>query len=168
MPFFERLGDGKGVFILVRTSNPSAADVQDLETPGGSVYERIADLVSGWGEAHVGECGYSSVGAVVGATYPDQAAALRERMPRTPFLLPGYGAQGGKAEALRRAFGEGGRGAIVNSSRGVIFAHSREPYASDLGEDRWEEAVARAAQDMRADLASAVPGAPWSASGGDA
>jgi orotidine-5'-phosphate decarboxylase len=164
-PFFDRLPDGRGVFILVKTSNPSAVDVQDLETEGAKVYERVADLVTRWGEAHVGESGLSSVGAVVGATYPEQAAELRERMPRTPFLLPGYGAQGGKAEALRRAFCAKGRGAVVNSSRGVIFAHAREPYASELPEDRWEEAVRRAVMDMRADLAGAVPDAAWNRSG---
>ncbi|MHC4862110.1 MAG: orotidine-5'-phosphate decarboxylase, partial [Planctomycetota bacterium] len=130
-PFFTRLGAGRGVFILVKTSNPSGAELQDLETASLKVHEAVADLVNRWGEPHVGECGYRSVGAVVGATYPEQAATLRARMPRVPFLLPGYGAQGGKAEALRRAFGDSGRGAVVNSSRGIIFAHAREPYASE-------------------------------------
>jgi len=162
-PFFERLSKGKGVFVLVKTSNPSGGEVQDLMTADRQVHEAVADLVNRWGEPHVGECGFSSVGAVVGATYPEQAADLRTRMPRVPFLLPGYGAQGGKAEALRRAFGGAGRGAVVNSSRGVIFAHAREPYAEEFGEERWEEAVRKAAEDMREDLATAVPDASWSA-----
>ncbi len=162
-PFFERVDGGKGCFLLVRTSNPSSAQVQDLPAGDRKVFEAVADLVRGWGESRLGERGFSSVGAVVGATFPAQAAALRERMPRTPFLLPGYGTQGGKAESLRNAFGKDGYGAVVNSSRGIIFAFSREPYASALGEERWEEAVRRAVLDMREDLAAAVPEAGWRA-----
>ena len=172
-PFFERLpdGDGHGCFLLVKTSNPSSADLQDralgdwIQGDGdrgeGKVFDAAAALVRKWGDAHVGERGFSSVGAVVGATFPEQAAALRRSMPRTPFLLPGYGAQGAKAETLGTAFGAGGYGAVVNSSRGIIFAFAKEPYREELGEEGWEEAVRRATVAMRDDLAGAVPDAGW-------
>lgn len=160
-PFFARFDRGKGCFILVKTSNPSSADLQDRELAGGTVFEAVAGLVTKWGDAFVGECGFSSVGAVVGATFPEQAADLRQKMPKTPFLLPGYGAQGGKADALRNAFGPGGGGALVNSSRGIIFAFAKEPYASEFGEARWEEAVHQATLAMREDLSGAVPDAEW-------
>ena len=155
-PFFEYAGQGKGYFLLVKTSNPSSADIQDRELGEGTVFEHVAGLVDRWGADHVGERGFSSVGAVVGATFPEQAADLRRAMPRTPFLLPGYGAQGGKADSLRNAFGEGGYGALVNSSRGIIFA-----YLKDQGEGGWEDAVHRATLAMRADLAGAIPDAGW-------
>ncbi len=160
-PFFARFDRGKGCFLLVKTSNPSSADIQDREQDGGTVFTTVAGLVRKWGNDFIGERGLSSVGAVVGATFPEQAADLRERMPTTPFLLPGYGAQGGKAESLRNAFGPGGTGALVNSSRGIIFAYAREPYAAGFGEDRWEDAVRAATLAMRADLAGAVPDATW-------
>jgi orotidine-5'-phosphate decarboxylase len=160
-PFFEYSAEGKGTFLLVKTSNPSSADIQDLEYAGGSVFDHVARLVDRWGADFVGGRGFSSVGAVVGATFPEQAARLRKAMPRTPFLLPGYGAQGGKADSLRNAFAPAGAGALVNSSRGIIFAYSREPYAAEFGEERWEEAVLKATQHMRADLAGAVPDAVW-------
>jgi len=160
-PFFEYASEGRGFFLLVKTSNPSSADLQDLERKEGAVFEAAADLVAGWGAEFVGECGLSAVGAVVGATFPEQAAALRRRMPETPFLLPGYGVQGGKAETLKSAFAADGSGALVNSSRGINFAFSKEPWASELGEARWEEAVEQATLAMRADLAAAVPDARW-------
>jgi orotidine-5'-phosphate decarboxylase len=152
-PFFERMHDGKGCYLLVKTSNPSSSDLQDLPLGGGrTVFHQAATLVSAWGQPHIGRKGLSSVGAVVGATFPEQAAALRAAMPTTPFLLPGYGAQGAKGEMLRRAFGAGGAGAVVNSSRGIIFA-----YQKNETEEGWEEAVRQAALAMRADLAAAVP-----------
>ena len=160
-PFFEYSKEGKGTFLLVKTSNPSSADIQDLSLDGGAVFDHVAGLVDRWGAEMVGERGFSSVGAVVGATFPEQAAALRKAMPRTPFLLPGYGAQGGKADALRNAFAGEGYGALVNSSRGIIFAYSREPFAAEFGEDRWEEAVQEATLAMRKDLAGAVSDAAW-------
>jgi orotidine-5'-phosphate decarboxylase len=156
-PFFARVPDGKGCFLLVKTSNPSSKDLQDLPLGAGKVYDAVAALVRSWAEPHVGARGWSAVGAVVGATFPEQAAALRAAMPRTPFLLPGYGAQGGKADALRRAFAADGRGAIVNSSRGIIFAFAEEAYRERYGEDRWEEAVRQATLAMRADLARILP-----------
>ena len=155
-PFFEYAEKGKGYFLLVKTSNPSSADIQDRELGDGTVFRHVAGLVDGWGAEYVGERGFSSVGAVVGATFPEQAADLRVAMPKTPFLLPGYGAQGGKADSLRNAFGAGGYGAIVNSSRGIIFA-----FLKDEGEGGWEDAVHRATLAMRADLADAVPDAGW-------
>ena len=155
-PFFTYAARGKGFFLLVKTSNPSSADIQDRPLGDGTVFEHVATLVDGWGADHIGERGFSSVGAVVGATFPEQAADLRRAMPRTPFLLPGYGAQGGKAESLKNAFGAGGYGALVNSSRGIIFA-----YQKDTGEGGWEEAVHRATLAMRTDLAGAVPDAGW-------
>lgn len=147
---------GKGIFVLVKTSNPSSGELQDLLVDGVPVYEKMAALVDRWGADRLGERGFSSVGAVVGATYPAQGARLRGLLPRTPFLVPGYGAQGGKAEDLKALFGEGGRGAIVNSSRGILFAFSREPYKSRFGEASWQEAVEAAARDAAAELAAAA------------
>ncbi|MHC4780752.1 MAG: orotidine-5'-phosphate decarboxylase [Planctomycetota bacterium] len=153
---FLKVCDGfdKGIYVLVKTSNPSSGELQDLEAEGSPVYEKMAGLVAGWGESRVGEKGYASVGAVVGATYPEQGARLRELLPRTPFLLPGYGAQGGKAEDLKALFGSDGLGAVVNSSRGVIFAYEREPYKSRFGEGHWQEAVEAAARDAADELAA--------------
>lgn len=113
----------KGVFVLVRTSNPSAIDFQDLVCQGKPLYEKVGEKVAGWGEK--GTNGYSNVGAVVGATYPEQAKILRAKMPNTIFLVPGFGAQGGKAEDLPNFFNSGKKGAIVNSARGIIFAYKK-------------------------------------------
>lgn len=148
--------EGKGLFVLVKTSNPSAGEIQDLETDGTPIFEKMADLVHGWGADRLGETGFAPVGAVVGATYPEQGARLREKLPATPFLIPGYGAQGGKAEDLAPLFAAGGLGAVVNSSRGILFAWQREPYRSRYGEARWQEAVEAAAKDAAAELASAA------------
>jgi orotidine-5'-phosphate decarboxylase len=160
-PFFQYGPMGKGFFLLVKTSNPSSKDIQDLELPDGTVFEAVAGLVRRWGADHVGGRGFSSVGAVVGATFPEQAASLRKAMPKVTFLLPGYGMQGAKADTLRRAFGEGGYGAVVNSSRGILFAHQREPWDQRYGDARWEEAVREAVLAMRSDLERAVPDAGW-------
>lgn len=147
---------GKGIFALVKTSNPSSGEIQDLVVEGRPVYEHMAGLVHGWGADRVGASGWASVGAVAGATYPEQGARLREILPRTPFLIPGYGAQGGKAEDLKPMFGPGGLGAVVNSSRGILFAFDREPYKSRFGAARWQEAVAEAARDAARELAAAA------------
>jgi orotidine-5'-phosphate decarboxylase len=112
---------GTGIFVLVRTSNKGAAAFQDLEVEGGKVYERVADSVSRLGKNSIGKHGYSSIGAVVGATWPKDAEALRQRMSSTFFLVPGFGAQGGDIETVRACFDKNGRGAIVNSSRGVLY-----------------------------------------------
>ena len=121
-PFIECAArHGRGVFVLVRTSNPSAADVQDLEVEGRPLFEHVGALVESWGEDGRGQNGYSHVGAVVGATWPEQAARLRALMPHTLFLVPGYGAQGATAADVARCFDGGGRGALVNASRSMSF-----------------------------------------------
>ncbi|MBE6550762.1 MAG: orotidine-5'-phosphate decarboxylase [Ruminococcaceae bacterium] len=118
------------IFALVKTSNPSSGELQDMFITDESgekipVYMHVASLVKKWGQSTISECGYSGVGAVVGATYPEQLKALRAFMPETIFLIPGYGAQGGKAEDIACAFDKEGHGAIVNSSRGIITAHKK-------------------------------------------
>ncbi len=144
---------GKGVYVLVKTSNPSSAEFQDLQIGDDMTHERMADAVAKWGASLVGECGYSLVGAVVGATHPAALNALRERMPTVPFLVPGYGAQGGGAADVAAAFDAQGQGAIVNSSRGIIFAYQ----AGDPdGEGDWQAAVEAAAAQMKADLNQAI------------
>lgn len=126
-PFIKACNEkDKGLFILVKTSNPSGKELQDLLVDGVPIYDKTADLVSKWGELTMGEMGYSKIGAVVGATYKEQGIELRKRMPHTFFLVPGYGAQGGKAEDLKEYFDENGRGIIVNSSRGIIAAYQKE------------------------------------------
>jgi len=143
---------GRGVFALVKTSNPSSADIQDLDCGGWPLYERVAGLVEAWGEPLRGESGYSSLGAVVGATYPQELARLRALMPHAPLLVPGFGAQGGGVEEVKAAFDADGLGAVVNSSRGIIFAYEREPYRARFGPERWREAVRAAAAEMREQL----------------
>jgi orotidine-5'-phosphate decarboxylase len=147
---------GRGVFALVKTSNPSSADIQDLDCGGRPLYERVAELVEAWGEPLRGESGYSSLGAVVGATYPQELARLRGLMPHTPFLVPGFGAQGGGVEEVKAAFDADGLGAVVNSSRGIIYAYEREPYRSRFGAGRWREAVWAAAEEMKEELWTAM------------
>lgn len=117
----------KDLFVLVRTSNPSSSELQMLDLADGSkVYEHVADLVEGWGADSIGAHGYSRVGAVVGATHPEEGKALRARMPHTFFLVPGYGAQGGTAADVRGMFDADGSGAIINSSRGIIGAWRKD------------------------------------------
>jgi orotidine-5'-phosphate decarboxylase len=155
-PFIEEAARrGRGLFVLVKTSNPSGAELQDLTVDGRPVHEHAADLVRDWGRECVGECGYSAVGAVVGATYPDQLKALRARMPEAVLLVPGFGAQGGKAEDAAGAFDAKGDGAVVNSSRGIIFAYRRPEHAG-LPAGRFEEAVLAAARTAKAQLAAAI------------
>jgi orotidine-5'-phosphate decarboxylase len=126
-PFLEYCGEkGKGLFILVKTSNPSSREIQDLTVGLQPVYQSVAKKVAEWGSSCKGESGYSSVGAVVGATYPQEAELLRELMPHSPFLVPGYGAQGAGAKEVRPCFDSKGFGAIVNSSRGIIFAYEQD------------------------------------------
>jgi len=139
----------KGLFILVKTSNPSSGQLQDIDASGMTVYERMAELVDEWGKLAMGTSGYSKIGAVVGATYKEQGEALRQKMPHTFFLVPGYGAQGGKGSDLKGFFDREGRGCIVNSSRGIIAAYKAN---GKLGEDRFGEAAREAALKMREDL----------------
>lgn len=140
----------KGIFVLVKTSNPSSGELQDQLIDGEPLYARVADLTSTWGE-ELREGQWSNVGAVVGATYPKMLAELRARMPHTFFLIPGYGAQGGKAEDLAVAFNEHGEGGIVNSSRGIIAAWKQEKY-QNFGAEAFADAARQATVDMILDL----------------
>ncbi|HEY2893633.1 MAG TPA: orotidine-5'-phosphate decarboxylase [Pirellulales bacterium] len=141
-----------GIFVLVKTSNPGGKRFQDLVADGKPVYRHVADYVETMAFDTKGEGGYGSVGAVVGATYPEQLVELRQAMPHTLFLIPGYGAQGGTAKDCAAAFDKDGLGAIVNNSRGIIFAHSRPEYKDRFGAARWQEAVEAATRDMIAQL----------------
>ena len=131
---------GGGIFALVKTSNPSGVQLQDLKIGERTVYEVMGDLVSEWGKDCIGEHGYSSIGAVVGATYPEQGAALRQRLPHTFFLVPGYGAQGATGKDLRGCFDAQGRGAVVNASRSILTAWRKQP-GVDFAQAAYNEAV---------------------------
>ena len=145
---------GKGIFILVRTSNPSAGDFQDLVLEDGKpLYERVAEKVNEWGIPLVGESGYSSVGAVVGATWPEQASIVRKIMPAANILVPGYGAQGGSADAAAANFDKNGYGAIVNASRSLMCAYKKRP---DLKSMDFQKATYDEAVRMKNDLNQAV------------
>ena len=146
-----------GLFVLVKTSNPGGRMFQDLVADGRTVYRHVAACVEGLAVETAGSCGYGAVGAVVGATYPQQLAELRAEMPHTWFLVPGFGAQGGTAADVAAAFDSEGAGAIVNSSRGIIFAHARSPYDKRFGPARWQEAVEAATRDMIEQLRTETP-----------
>ncbi|MDO5579528.1 MAG: orotidine-5'-phosphate decarboxylase [Planctomycetia bacterium] len=151
-----------GIFILVKTSNPGGALFQDLLIEGKPLYRRVADFVeklAAENREDMSEEGldYSSIGGVVGATWPDQLTELRKVMKRTWFLVPGYGNQGGGAKDVAGAFDEAGLGAIINNSRGILFAHQSKKYAETFGESRWEDAVEAATKDMIAALAAETP-----------
>ena len=149
-PFVKQCGQNKkGIFVLVKTSNKSSGEIQDLKAGGRYIYEHIAELVMKWGSDVVGTHGYSSVGAVVGATYPEQAEQLRRLMPRTYFLVPGYGAQGGGAEDVKPCFNEDGLGAIVNASRSIMCAYKKN--GGTVGEAARAEAIR-----MRDDILSVL------------
>lgn len=148
MPFIKAATRyGKGMFVLVRTSNPSAGDLQDLEVEGEPVYLRVARLLAELSEGLQSSGGYTPVGAVVGATYPQQAALVRQALPHSWFLVPGYGAQGATAADVAVNFDRDGLGAIVNSARGIIFAH-KQPWAKEQGLT-WQDAAAEATRQMR-------------------
>ena len=147
----------KGLFILVKTSNPSSGEFQDRLIDGRPLYEWVGEKVAQWGEACMG-CSYSYIGAVVGATYPEMGKVLRKLMPKAFILVPGYGAQGGKAADLVHYFNEDGLGAIVNSSRGIIAAYKKEPYAK-FGPEHFGEASRQAVLDMIADIDGALDAA---------
>lgn len=155
MPFI-KVGqeEKKGMFILVKTSNPSSGEFQDRMVDERPLYEHVGEMVAKWGESHMGD-EYSYVGAVVGATYPEQGRILRKIMPKTYILVPGYGAQGGKGADLVHFFNEDGLGAIINSSRGIIAAYQQEAYAS-FGSKNFADASRQAVLDMRADIQSAL------------
>ena len=154
-PFIEVCKEEKkGLFILVKTSNPSSGEFQDQLVNGRPLYELVGEKVAQWGEEYMGEQ-YSYIGAVVGATYPEMGKVLRKLMPKTFILVPGYGAQGGKGADLVHFFNEDGLGAIVNSSRGIIAAYKQEKYAS-FGEENYADASRQAALDMIADINGAL------------
>ncbi len=146
--------EDKGIFVLVKTSNPSSGEFQDRQIDGKPLYEHVADKVVEWG-SDCKDGRYSNVGAVVGATYPEMSAALRRQMPDTYFLVPGYGAQGGTAKDLKACFNEDGLGAVVNSSRGIIAAYRQEKYAR-FGAEHFAEASRQAVIDMVTDINSVL------------
>ena len=150
--------ENKGLFILVKTSNPSSGEFQDQKIDGKPLYELVGEKVAQWGEEHMGESGYSYVGAVVGATYPEQGEILRKVMPKSFILVPGYGAQGGKGKDLVHFFNEDGLGAIVNSSRGIIAAYKQEAYAK-FGAENFGDASRAAVEAMIADIPGALTAA---------
>lgn len=153
VPFIEECKKhDKGLFILVKTSNPSSGEFQDQKVGEKAVYELVGKKVDEWGLDTVKE-GYSDVGAVVGATYPEMGKVLREIMPKAYILVPGYGAQGGTAAELKPFFNKDGLGAIVNSSRGIIAAYKQEKYA-EFGAEGFAEAARAAVIDMKNDIAS--------------
>jgi orotidine-5'-phosphate decarboxylase len=143
----------KGVFVLVRTSNASAGEFQDLVADGRPLYRHVAARLRQWADLSLAGPGYSHVGAVVGATYPGQLAELRTELPGVLFLVPGYGSQGGTSKDVAPAFDESGLGALINNSRGITGAHSRPAYRDRFG-DRWQSAVEQAVRDMIEDLAA--------------
>ncbi len=148
-PFIDRCAKNeKGIFILVKTSNPSSGELQDLPVGDEAVHEHLAQLVESWALGLIGpESNLSCVGAVVGATYPEELKYLRSLMPNCPLLIPGYGAQGGTAQDVKHGFFENGTGAIVNASRSILYASS--------GKD-WQLAARKAAEAMRDDLQGAI------------
>lgn len=144
----------KGIFVLVKTSNKSSGELQDLTLENGStIYGQMGDMCEKWGSEDMGKYGYSGVGAVVGATYPEQLAEMRTRLPHTFFLVPGYGAQGGGAEGVAKAFDANGLGAIVNSSRGVMCAYKKE----GCDEHEFAKAARREVIRMKEDIVSYLP-----------
>jgi len=150
-PFLESARrSGRGIFVLVRTSNPGAGQFQDLVCDGRPVYQHVAIAVGQWARENLGKCGLGDVGAVVGATYPSELASLRKLIPEVLFLVPGFGAQGGSAADVAPAFRTDGLGAVINSSRGIIGAFSPS-------DPKWESAVDQAARDTIANLVQTTP-----------
>lgn len=149
------VSDNKGIFVLVKTSNPSSGEFQDRLVDGKPLYELVGEKVAEWGSECIGKEGYSAVGAVVGATYPEQGKVLRKVMPKNFILVPGYGAQGGKGADLVHFFNEDGLGAIINSSRGIIAAYKQAEYAS-YGEEGYADASRAAVLAMKEDIEKAL------------
>jgi orotidine-5'-phosphate decarboxylase len=148
---------GAGVYVLVRTSNPGAGAFQDPVSDGRTLFQRVAGAVAELTDRTRAGDEFGPIGAVVGATWPKELADLRAALPHAPLLVPGYGSQGGTAADVAAAFRADGLGALVNNSRGIIFAWTRKPYAEQFGPDRWEDAVAAAVREMIADLAAYTP-----------
>ncbi|MCR5650679.1 MAG: orotidine-5'-phosphate decarboxylase [Lachnospiraceae bacterium] len=156
MPFVKVCKENdRGIFVLVKTSNPSSGEFQDRLIDGKPLYEHVAAKVEEWGE-DTREGKYSNVGAVVGATYPEQGEALRKLMPHTFILVPGYGAQGASGKDLKGFFDDEKNGAIVNSSRGIIAAHTKDPYKEKYGEADFADAARAAVLDMIKDINEAI------------
>ncbi|HUZ84362.1 MAG TPA: orotidine-5'-phosphate decarboxylase [Gaiellales bacterium] len=152
-PFLAACGDGAGLFVLARTSNPGGGDLQEAVLDDGRLlWERTAELIDGWGQRHVGGCGLSAVGAVVGANRPDDVARARQLMPHAPLLLPGVGAQGGRASELAAAFRDHAAGGLVSASRSVIYAWR------ERGGD-WQQSVRAAAAELREAVSALRPAA---------
>jgi orotidine-5'-phosphate decarboxylase len=149
-PFIAKVREGRGLFVLVKTSNPSSGEFQDLLAPDAPLWEAVAQRVRGWGDDYIGKSGLSSVGAVLGATYPVQARRARELMPQSVILVPGYGAQGASAQDAVASARADGTGIIVNASRSLMYAYLKEPGATP------GEAAARAAEAMRLELNRAL------------
>ena len=143
---------GKGLFVLAKTSNPSSGEFQDIDIDGNTLYEKVGDKIALWGQEAMGELGYSSVGAVVGATYPEEGVKLRARLPQVFFLVPGYGAQGATGKDLKGCFDKEGSGAIVNASRSLLMAHKKHAHLS------FKEATRLEATTMREDIMGAIRG----------
>ncbi len=155
---------GKGIFVLVKTSNPSSGELQDLDYGNKKIYDVVAGLVNKWGEGTEGARNYRPVGAVVGATYPQEAAKLRKTMEKSIFLVPGYGAQGGTADDTVPCFNKDGCGAIVNSSRGIIFAYQDEKWKNRFTNEKFDDAAKAAALEMKEAMAKSLKKAdifPW-------
>ena len=153
MPFIEICkSNGKGIFVLVKTSNPSSGEFQDLDVRTGKLYQKVAAKVNEWGKDLIGSAGYSQVGAVVGATYPRQLEELRSLMPGAFFLIPGYGAQGGSAGDIVGGFNSDGLGAIINSSRSVICAYMRSPWKEEFSPREFADAARAEVLRMRREI----------------
>ena len=147
----------KGIFVLIKTSNPSSGELQDLKLENGKeVYSQVSELVEKWGEELIGENGYSSVAAVVGATYPEQLKQIRKIAPHTYFLIPGYGAQGGKAEDISLGFDKNGLGGIINASRSLMCAYKSDRWKEEYSEEEYAKATRREAIRMKEELLSAI------------
>ena len=146
-----------GIFVLVKTSNPGSGLFQDLIADGQPVYEHVADLVQRLAKQTVGESGYGVVGAVVGATYPQQLAKLRAAMTHSWLLVPGFGVQGGSARDVAGAFDANGLGAVISSSRAIIFAHQRPEFRDKYGDRRWQQAVEAATREAIEQLRAETP-----------
>jgi orotidine-5'-phosphate decarboxylase len=160
LPFIETArANGGGVFVLVKTSNPGGAQFQDLMAAHKPIYRHVALHVAKLAATDAGESGFGTTGAVVGATYPEQLAELRELMEQSWLLIPGYGSQGGTARDVAAGFRPDGLGAIVNNSRGIIFAHARPEYKDRFGDALWQEAVEAATRDMIEQLRTETPAA---------
>lgn len=144
----------KGMFVLIKTSNPTSGQLQDLDVNGSKIYEIVARMVYQWSLKTIGNCGYSSVGGVVAATHPIQAIQLRKMMPKAYFLVPGYGAQGGSAKDIVSCFNEDGFGALINSSRDIIYAYKKE--GGNYDENHIGQSARRVTQSMQKSINEAI------------